>query len=230
MFPSEISELKVYFNKSQIKLFDKYIEEFKIYNSHTNLISKNDEKVLFEKHIFDSLAFNLFAEKYNFPETLLDIGTGGGFPSVPISLAYSNIKVTAVDSTEKKINFLKQLKEKLKLQNINPVAARIEELPIEYKEKFDVVTTRALSSLPVILEYAVPYLKTGGYFIAYKSLDSEKELERAKNALKLLNTVLTEVIEYKLPLEENFNRKLLIFKKNTNSCIFKFSYIMNTIF
>ena len=92
-----------YLNKEDL---ENYCIDFKEYNSHTNLISRNDEKNLFEKHIFDSLAFNLFAKKYGTPKTIMDIGTGGGFPSIPIALIYKNAKVFAVDSTAKKIKFI----------------------------------------------------------------------------------------------------------------------------
>ena len=195
--------------------FEFYMELFKKYNAHTNLISKNDENLLFEKHIFDSLAFNLFSQKYGYPETIMDIGTGGGFPSLPLALIYPKTKIFAIDSTSKKINFIKEVKEKLKLENIEPMAMRIEELPLNLKESFDVVTTRALGNLRLVLEYAVPYLKVGGYFVAYKSTDSENELNQAKNVVKILKTELVDSIGYKLPLDENFDRKLLIFKKES---------------
>ena len=197
--------------------FEVYVNLFKKYNSHTNLISKNDEKVLFEKHIFDSLAFNLFSQKYGLPQKLMDIGTGGGFPALPLALIYPEVKIYAIDSTSKKINFIKEVKTQMNLKNIEPMAFRIEELPQNLKESFDVVTTRALGNLRLVLEYAVPYLKVGGYFVAYKSSDSENELNQAKNALKILNTNLIDKIEYKLPLKEDFDRKLLVFKKDAKT-------------
>ena len=212
-----LNKLGVNFSTEQNELFLKYIELFKTYNSHTNLISKNDEKLLFEKHIYDSLAINLFIEKYNSPKRVMDIGTGGGFPSVPMAMFFKNIEVFAVDSTAKKIQFINEAKSGLGLKNLNPIVSRIEDLPKDYKESFDVVTTRALGSLQLILEYAIPYLKVGGYFVAYKSLDSENELIQGKNALKILKTKLVDEISYILPLEENFDRKLLIFKKEAKT-------------
>lgn len=197
--------------------FETYIKLFKKYNSHTNLISKNDEELLFEKHIFDSLAFNLFSQKYGCPKILMDIGTGGGFPALPMAMIYPETNIFAVDSTTKKINFINEIKEELKLKNVEPLALRIEELPQNLKESFDVVTTRALGNLRLVLEYAIPYLKVGGYFVAYKSSDSENELNQAKNAMKILKTSLVDKIEYKLPLSENFDRKLLVFKKEAKT-------------
>ena len=177
-----LKSLDLNFNAETQSKFEAYVELFKKYNSHTNLISKNDEKVFFEKHIFDSLAFNLFSKKYNIPKTLMDIGTGGGFPALPLALIYPETKIFAVDSTSKKINFIKEVKENLNLDNIEPISSRIEELPKDLKASFDVVTTRALGNLRLVTEYAVPFLKVGGYFVSYKSSDSENELEEEKSS------------------------------------------------
>ena len=124
-----------YTNISEInKLINLYTKEFLLYNSHTNLISKNDEKILFEKHIYDSLSINLFKE-INECKKLLDIGTGGGFPSVPIALAFPQIDVIGVDSIAKKIKFIKNLAQTLSLKNLTGITSRTEELGIDYIEK-----------------------------------------------------------------------------------------------
>ena len=164
---------------------------------------------------FDSLTFNLFHEKYikKTPVKLLDIGTGGGFPSLPISLVYKNINVTALDSINKKINFIKAVKEDFNISNINPICSRVEDLPLSSKSSFDIITSRAMAELRVILEYAIPYLKVGGYFVAYKSIKTQEEIENAKNALKTLNSKVVEIIEYTLPIQEENKRYLVIIKK-----------------
>lgn len=209
-----LEKLNIKLDEYKKSLFDKYIKFFLEYNQKVNLISNNDSKVLYEKHIFDSLAFNLFYEKYNLKSLkLMDLGTGGGFPALPIALLYSDIKVSAVDSINKKINFIKMAADELNLTNLYPFCSRIEDLPINYKEKFDIVTSRAMAELREILEYALPYIKVGGYFIAYKSLKAEKELENAKNAMKILNVDLIDKIEYTLPIETENRRVLLVFKK-----------------
>ena len=182
------------------------------YNQHTNLISKNDEKFLDEKHIFDSLAIGKFLDCHEF-KNLLDIGTGGGFPAIPISISKPDIFVLGVDSIQKKINFINFVAEKLGLKNLQGLCSRTEELPKQYVEYFDVVTSRAVAPLNIILEYAAPYLKTGGYFVAYKSQTFETEIAQAKNAMKVLNFELKEIIDYKLPLDENFERKLIVLEK-----------------
>ena len=214
------NNIEVEFDDDLKKIFLQYIRIFNDYNSHTNLISKNDEAFIFEKHIYDSLAFNLFKIKYGLPKSIMDIGTGGGFPSIPLALIYKNTKIFAVDSTSKKINFIKEVKNELNLVNLEAKACRIENLSPDLKKSFDVVTSRALGDLRLILEYGIPYLKVGGYFVAYKSANSDNELTQAQNALKTLNAKLVDTIDYKLPLNENFDRKLLIFKKikSTPNC------------
>lgn len=214
---TQLKNLDIELNKEQEELFKKYISLFLDYNNKVNLISNNDKAVLFEKHIYDSLAINLFLKKYEFKKAkILDIGTGGGFPSLPLSLLNNNLQITAVDSIKKKINFIEKTAIELNLKNITPICSRVEDLQENLKNSFNIVTTRAMADLREILEYAIPYIKTSGYFVAYKSLKAEEELENAKNALKLLNTTLIEKIEYTLPIENNNRRVLLIFKKNKN--------------
>ncbi len=211
----KLQKLNIQIDEQQQNLLEDFISFFLEYNEKVNLISNNDSKVLFEKHIYDSLAFNLFYVKYENSKNikLLDLGTGGGFPALPLTMLYSNIDVTAVDSINKKINFIKMAADEFKLQNINPMCSRIEDLPVSLKSKFDIVTSRAMAELRVILEYAVPYVKTGGYFVAYKALKAEEELENAKNAMKVLNVELINKIEYNLPIETENRRVLLVFKK-----------------
>lgn len=212
----KLKDLEIEFNEEKKKLFETYISLFLDYNSKVNLISKNDEKLLFEKHIFDSLALNLFLKNNRKLKKVMDIGTGGGFPSLPLSLAFEELEIIAVDSIKKKIKFIEQTASTLQIKNIKPTCSRVEDLPENLKNSFDIVTTRAMADLREILEYAIPYVKVGGYFIAYKSIKANEELEQAKNALKTLNTTLVDTIEYTLPIDENNTRVLLIFKKTKN--------------
>ena len=189
--------------------FNEYIKAFLEQNSKLNLVSKNDEKFLWEKHIFDSLAIEKFFEKYDIvPKTLLDFGTGGGFPAVPIALAYPNIKITAMDSIRKKINAISAIKEELKISNLTPLCGRVETL----EDQFDIITSRAVANLAKIIEYAMPRLKKDGYFIAYKSVKAQEEIENAKLALKKNKAKVVDIIQYDLPLEENHTRNLVIIK------------------
>ena len=156
--------------------FEKYSELFIEENHKVNLVSKNDEKFLWEKHICDSLSLGKFFDKYKVPETLLDIGTGGGFPSVPIAMGYPQIKITAIDSIGKKIRAVQNLKEKLNLNNLTLICDRVENISAE----FDVVTSRAVASLDKICSYALPKTKNNGYFVAFKSQKAQEEITSAQ--------------------------------------------------
>ncbi len=191
--------------------YEEYMKIFLEENSKVNLISKNDEKYLWEKHVFDSLAIENFFEKFDTSKikTILDIGTGGGFPSIPIAITYPHLKVTALDSIAKKIRAVQTIKDKLNIENLEPICTRVENLDA----KFDMITSRAVSSLKNICEYALPKLKKGGYFIAYKSRKTPQEIEEANSILKKYNSKIVDIIEYSLPLEENHERNLIVILK-----------------
>lgn len=191
--------------------YEEYMKIFLEENSKVNLISKNDEKYLWEKHVFDSLAIENFFEKFDTSKikTILDIGTGGGFPSIPIAITYPHLKVTALDSIAKKIRAVQTIKDKLNIENLEPICTRVENLDA----KFDMVTCRAVSSLKNICEYALPKLKKGGYFVAYKSRKTPQEIEEANSILKKYNSKIVDIIEYSLPLEENHERNLIVILK-----------------
>ena len=196
------------------EFFNDYMKAFLKQNSKLNLISKNDEKLLWEKHVFDSLAIEKFFDKYKFSLdekeiTLLDFGTGGGFPAVPISLDYPNIKVTAMVSIRKKINAISAIKEELNIRNLTPLCGRVE----TFEKKFDIITSRAVANLGKIVEYAIPRLKNDGYFIAYKSVKASEEIEAAQPSLKKYKAKVLDVIQYDLPLEENHTRNLVVITK-----------------
>lgn len=199
-------------NKIEIKKdFTDYKKYFLEENSKLNLISKKEEQYLFEKHIYDSLGIKLFFEKYNFvPKTLLDIGTGGGFPSVPIAIEYPEISVTGIDSIRKKINAVQSIKNSLNIQNLNLIRGRVEELK---NSSFDVITSRAVAKIETLIKYAYPLLKKDGYIILYKSKTAEDEITEAINLIRKLHLKIKPIIEYTLPLEETYNRCLVILQK-----------------
>ncbi len=191
--------------------FTEYKNAFLKENAKLNLISKNDEKVLFEKHIFDSLAIKLFFDKYKIQKAeLLDIGCGGGFPCVPIAIEYPKIKVTGIDSIKKKINSINTIKEELELKNLTTICDRVENIK---NKKFNIITSRAVADLAKITDYALPLLKKNGYFIAYKSKKALEELEGAEKIFKKYNAKVIDIINYTLPLEEVYERNLIIISK-----------------
>lgn len=191
--------------------FTEYKIAFLEENAKLNLISKNDEKFLFEKHIFDSLAVKLFFSKYKIESAdLLDIGCGGGFPSVPIAIEFPNINVVGIDSIRKKINSINTIKEKLGLKNLSTICDRVENIK---DKKFDVITSRAVADLAKITDYALPLLKKNGYFVAYKSKKALEELDGAKSILKKYNAKVVDIINYTLPLEDVYERNLIVISR-----------------
>ncbi len=199
-------------NKIEIKTnFDEYIKTFLEENSKINLMSKNDEKLIFEKHIFDSLSIKLLFDKLDtIPNTILDIGTGGGFPSIPIALEYPEIEVTGVDSIQKKINAISNIAKKLQIKNIEFIRDRVENIK---DKKYDMITSRAVAQASLLIEYAYPLLKKDGYLVLYKSKNVDEEIEKAKPLIRKLHMKISDIIEYSLPLEENYNRCLLVLQK-----------------
>lgn len=196
-------------NKFEIKKdFTKYKEAFLEQNARLNLISKNDEKFLFEKHIYDSLAIKLFFDKYKILSgNLLDIGCGGGFPCVPIAIEFPEFNITGIDSIRKKINAINEIKENLGLTNLATICDRVETIK---NSKYDIITSRAVADLGKICEYALPLLKKDGYFVAYKSKKALEEIEGAKKTLNKYKAKVREIITYNLPLEEVYERNLVI--------------------
>lgn len=199
-------------NKFKIdKDFTEYTKVFLEENSKLNLISKKEEDFLFPKHIYDSLAIKLFFKQYNYiPKTLLDIGTGGGFPSIPIAIEYPEITVTGIDSIQKKINAINNIATKLTLKNINFIRDRVENIK---NTEYDVITSRAVAKTDKLIEYAYPLLRKDGYLVLYKSKTAEEEMDNAINLIRKLHLKIKPSIEYDLPIAETYNRCLIILQK-----------------
>ncbi len=193
------------------KDFTEYMRIFISENHRVNLISPKEEKFLYEKHIYDSLGIKLFFEKYNIINgNILDIGCGGGFPCVPIALAYPQFNVTGIDSIRKKINAVNNIKEALKIQNLTVICERAENVK---NIKFDIITSRAVANLSKISEYALPLLNDKGYFVAYKSKKALDEIDEAQPVFKKYNAKVVDIIKYTLPLNEFYDRNLVIIQK-----------------
>lgn len=186
--------------------FTSFQKVFLEQNAKLNLISKNDEKFLYEKHIYDSLAIKL-TNCIKSGKTLLDIGCGGGFPCVPIAIEFPDINVIGIDSIGKKINAINTIKDELKINNLTTVCDRVENYNTQ---KFDIITSRAVADLSKISNYALPLLKKDGIFIAYKSKKVLDEIKDAKSIFSKYNAKLLNIIEYTLPLEEVYKRNLVL--------------------
>lgn len=205
-------EIKELFTKYGYDLSDKDAEAFILYrdfllseNEKYNLTAITDENEVLVKHFLDSVIGEGFIKK---GASILDIGSGAGFPSIPIAIFRKDVFVTMIDGTGKKVNFLKQVIEKLGLTNATVLQARAEEFSRKNRDKFDVVTARAVAYLPRLIEYGVPFLKIGGKLIAYKS--EEEEAKEAKAALFSLGARLNTTKTYNL---EGNHRALIVIEK-----------------
>ncbi len=170
------------------------------WNQYMNLTAITEYEELVEKHFVDSLsivkAINL-CEK----ENIIDIGTGAGFPGIPIKIIYPHLKVTLLDSLNKRVKFLNTIIEKLELKNINVIHGRAEDYAKqkEYREKYELCVSRAVANLSTLSEYCIPYISVGGMFISYKSDEIDEELLKSKNAVKILGAKISDVIRFQLP-------------------------------
>ena len=196
--------------------FDIYLEFLAEYNRKVNLVSSTESEIIKSKHFQDSLAINLLSNYIEFDAGLnvIDIGTGGGFPGVPIILDHPNFRLCAVDSVGKKLEFVRLLAEKLDISDrVEIVNARSEELARKpnKREKFDLAVTRAVAKLNVIAEYCLPFIKVGGYFVAYKAKNVEQEVKAAQNAISVLGGELVWIKPY--TLEDSEERNLVLIKK-----------------
>ena len=203
------SELKIDANDDILAKFERYESLLKEYNAKFNLTAIRDDEGVLEKHFIDSICSMKYVSFEN--KSLCDIGTGAGFPGMVLALLNPSLKVTLVESNGKKVSFLKIVKEELKLDNVEVLCARAEEM-YGYKEKFDFVTARAVTQLNVLLELSIPLLKVGGELIAYKLADNDEEIKGATNALKVLNAKIVDNYKFNLPIS-NAPRSLIVIKK-----------------
>ena len=215
IFKRECNKNKINLKESKIQKFYDYMNLILEWNEKINLTAIKDEKEFVVKHFIDSLSTNYLVEN---EEKLLDIGTGAGFPGIPLKINNDNLNVTLIDSVNKKITVLNDVIDKLELNKIEALHIRAEELAKNnnYREKFDVVTTRAVSNLSTIAEYMLPFVKIGGKAICMKGPNIEQELKESTKAIQILGGQV-EKIE-KLNINEEFERNIVIIKKikNTN--------------
>lgn len=179
------------------------MDKFKTYyqflieeNKKYNLTSITDEEEVYIKHFQDSIKTEI-AIDFNEVESICDIGSGAGFPGIPLKIKYPHLKLTIIEPLLKRCNFLNKLVLKLGLKDVIIRKERAEDID-KLREGFDLVVARAVSLLPMLLELSLPYVKTGGYFIALKGSNYEEEIELSKNALKLLSSEIEEVFTYEL--------------------------------
>ena len=200
---------KINVNEISLKYddFKKYFTLLVEENSKYNLTNITEEKEVFIKHFADSIYMNKIIDIDKI-ESICDIGSGAGFPSLPLKIVYPHLKVMIIEPTLKRVNFMKMVVEMLGLKDVTIINGRAEDVIKDYRETFDIVTARALAQMPMFLELTMAYAKKGGFVIAYKGSNWEEEVNNAQNALKVLNG---EVIDVKtFDLDYDFGSRTLI--------------------
>ncbi len=211
-----LSDLKhngIDLTQEQLEQFEIYYELLVDWNQRVNLTAITDREQVFYKHFFDSLSLSFCVSLEN-EVKLADIGSGAGFPGVPLAIAFPNIKVTIVDSLQKRITFLEHLIERLNLKHVQCIHGRAEEIGRNenYREQFNLVTARAVARLQVLNEYCLPFVKVGGLFAAMKAVDVKKEIVEASRSLQLLGGKMERTYQFQLPFEQA-RREIVVVKK-----------------
>lgn len=209
-FIQELKKLNIQLTETQLLQLEIYYEMLVEYNKIMNLTGITEHDEVFLKHFYDSLTIVKIID-LNTVESFCDIGTGAGFPGLVIKICFPKLKVTLLDSLNKRVEFLKAVIQKLNLKDIEVVHARAEEYALSHRSEFDVTTARAVAHTSILLEYAIPMTKVEKYFVAMKA-NVEEEVKEIDNALKKLSTKLIQKEEFLLPLE-NSKRTILLFKK-----------------
>lgn len=204
--------LNIDINDNQAEQFLLYKELLKQWNEKINLTAITEDREIILKHFADCLTILTKRDLRN--KAVIDVGTGAGFPGLPLKIAQKEIKLTLLDSLNKRINFLNEVCEKLSLEEVECVHSRAEDGGVNplYREKFDVCVSRAVANLAVLCEYCLPFVKVGGEFIALKGPDAENELEMAQKAISLLGGEVVGIEEVEVP-ETDLKHNMVIIKK-----------------
>ena len=209
--------IKDYMNIDDVsaKKFVIYMELLREWNERMNLTAITDEEGILVKHFFDSCSISDFVGNNS---KIIDVGTGAGFPGLPLKIVNDSLNLTLVDSLNKRINFLNEVKNRLGLKDVETVHGRAEDVGIDnkYREKYDFAVSRAVAELRILVEYLLPLVKVGGKVIAMKGPNVDEEVENSKKAIKLLGGEIEKIESFKLGDTDN-ERTVIIIKKIKNT-------------
>lgn len=215
----DLKELGLQITEKQTQQFINYYELLTEWNSFMNLTAITEFDEVMKKHFVDSVSLvRSFPDIINKEYTLIDVGTGAGFPGIPLKIMFPNLKVVLLDSLNKRVSFLNEVIHKLELANIEALHGRAEDFAKkkEYREQFDICVSRAVANLTTLSEYCLPFVKMNGYFISYKSEKITEEFENAKEAISVLGGKYENQVEFILPNSDIY-RNLFMIKKCKNT-------------
>ncbi len=212
-FHKDLEDFHIELSSSQTEQFLTYYEMLVERNKVMNLTAITDFEEVLKKHFIDSLSLVKVGDLKG-DISLLDIGTGAGFPGIPLKIVFPNLQVTLLDSLNKRVNFLQDVIDGLGLKNIEAIHGRAEDFakPNMLREKFDLCVSRAVANLSTLSEYCLPYVKVGGYFVSYKSEKVSDEIMAADNSVKILGGKIERQIEFTLP-SSDICRNLIMIRK-----------------
>lgn len=213
-FQHMLQEKGIPLSSEQMQQFERYYELLVEWNEKMNLTAIVEKEEVYLKHFFDSITA-AFYHDFSKPFSLCDVGAGAGFPSIPLKICFPNLKVTIVDSLQKRVTFLNQLATDLSLENVTFYHDRAETFGRreDIRESFDIVTARAVARLSVLSELCLPLVKVGGAFIAMKGAAAQDELESGKHAVQVLGGEVKQISTFQLPMEESERNILYIEKR-----------------
>ena len=216
-FKTGLEALGICLNEFQLKQFMRYYALLVEWNSFMNLTAITEYDEVCTKHFLDSLSL-CKALDCTQELTVIDVGTGAGFPGIPLKIAFPNLSITLLDSLGKRVNFLKEVIGALGLEGIEAIHGRAEDYakPNMLREQFDVCVSRAVANLSSLSEYCIPYVKAGGFFISYKSEKIAEEMASAEKAVDLLGGAFADQVEFVLPNSDIY-RSLVVIKKVKNT-------------
>jgi 16S rRNA (guanine527-N7)-methyltransferase len=216
-FVQRLEEKGIILSSLQLQQFERYFELLVEWNEKMNLTAITEKEDVYLKHFFDSISASFFID-LNHSLHLCDVGAGAGFPSIPLKICFPELKISIVDSLQKRITFLENLARELKLENTFFYHDRAETFGknADHREKYDLVTARAVARMSVLSELCLPLVKIGGDFVAMKASSAREELKAAEKGIKILGGKLQEVHSFMLPFEES-ERNIVIIKKDKST-------------